>query len=297
MSDKILTIGDKKVKVSNPDKALYPTGFTKMEVVDYYRAVADIILPHLKDRPITMKRYPHGSDKDYFYEKRCPSFRPDWIQTGELPSEKEDPPFSCIVNNEAALVWVANLASLEIHPQLFLSSDVDTPTWMVFDLDPGAPADILDCTDIALKMRDILSDQGLKSYPKTSGGKGLHFYVPLNTRADFDKVKGYAKTLAQAFANEYPDKVVAKMSKKLREGKVFIDWSQNDQHKTTVSVYSLRARQKPTVSTPVTWDEVEQANKKRDASLLYFEAPDVIKRMDKMGDIFKDMLEVKQELK
>ena len=239
-----------------------------------------------------LKRYPEGVDKDFFYEKRCPSYSPDFIDTQK--AGKAEISF-CVINDLPSLVWVANLASLELHT-LLCKKNPDQPAMVVFDLDPGAPANIIDCIPIALDMRNLFDEKGLKYFVKTSGGKGLHLYIPLNTKVTFDETKEFAKAVAQAFENHLPDKATSNMKKEERKGKVFIDWSQNDMNKSTVCVYSLRAREYPTVSTPVTWGELENAYKKRDAKLLQFQAKDVINRIEKHGDLFSGMLEIKQGL-
>jgi len=193
-------------------------------------------------------------------------------------------------------VWLANLAALELHPSLALAKDIKCPTELVFDLDPGPPANIVQCCQVGLWLREIFEHFGLQSFAKTSGSKGLQLYVPLNTPTTFDRTKMFSHALAQLLEHEHPDMVVSDMKKKLRTGKVLVDWSQNDEHKTTVSVYSLRAREHPTVSTPVTWEEVEKALKKKDAGLLVFEAPQVVSRFEKLGDLFEPVLQLKQRL-
>ncbi|MDB5322222.1 MAG: polymerase LigD, polymerase domain protein [Phycisphaerales bacterium] len=288
--------GKREVSVSNPGKILYPeTGFTKGEAVQYYLAIAPVLLPHLKHRPLTLKRYPNGVDQPFFYEKMCPSHRPDWVATTRMTTTNREIDF-CMVEDAATLVWVANLASLELHTLLSRAPDLDRPTFMVFDHDPGDGADMLDCIRVALRFRDMLEQLGLKSFAKTSGGKGLHLYVPLNTPVTFDETKVFSRAVAQVLEKEDAAHVTTNMRKDLRKGKVFVDWSQNDRHKTTVCVYSLRARTRPTVSTPVEWEELERAVKKKDASGLAFETADVLKRVKKKGDLFEPVLKVKQKL-
>src|SRR4051812_21014153 len=288
--------GKREVSVSNPNKVLYPEGgFTKGEVVQYYLGIAPVLLPHLKHRPLTLKRYPNGVAGPFFYEKMCPSHRPEWVATTRMQTTNRDIDF-CMVEDVATLVWIANLASLELHTLLSRATDLDRPTFMVFDHDPGDGADMLDCIRVALRFRDILEQLGLKAFAKTSGGKGLHLYVPLNTPVTFDDTKIFSRAVAQVLEKEDPAHITTNMKKDLRKGKVFVDWSQNDRHKTTVCAYSLRARSRPTVSTPVEWAELERALKKKDASALVFETADVLKRVKKKGDLFEPVLKVKQKL-
>jgi bifunctional non-homologous end joining protein LigD len=293
-----LKVGNKRVTVSNLNKVLYPAAkFTKQDVIDYYLGVGDVILKHLKGRALTLKRYPNGSQGMFFYEKNCPAHRPEFVGTTNVPSTTRTGGINyCLIENKPSLAWIAQIASLELHTSLAKAPAVEKPTMMVFDLDPGPPADMMDCIRIALRMRDVLKRLGLESFPKTSGGKGLHFYVPLNTRCTFDDTKSFARAVAELFEREDAGHVVSSMKKSLRRNKVFIDWSQNDQHKTTVCPYSLRARERPTVSTPVTWRELESAFKARDPSALVFEARDVLARVKKRGDLFAPVLSLKQKL-
>ena len=295
----LLRIGTKTLKVSNLEKVLYPdAGFTKGDVIRYYVGVADVMLKHLRGRTVTLKRYPNGAGGMFFYEKNCPVHRPGWVETANIPSRhRENGLDYCLLNTKPALAWVAQLASLELHTSLSKSVAQERPTMMVFDLDPGPPADILDCITIALRMRGTLARLGLQSFPKTSGGKGLHFYVPLNTTpCTYDDTKAFARAVAELFERQDPQHVVSAMRKDLRVGKTFIDWSQNDEHKTTCCAYSLRARSRPTVSTPVTWQELEAALRKRDAGALHVEAQDVLNRVKKRGDLFEPVLTLKQRL-
>jgi bifunctional non-homologous end joining protein LigD len=291
-------VGDKHVEFSNLDKILYPaTGFTKGQVIDYYLRIAPALLPHLRGRPLTLKRYPNGVDGMFFYEKRCPAHRPKWVATGKVWSEGNDDYINyCLVEDGATLAWLANIACLEMHTLLSRMPDVATPTSMVFDLDPGAPADILDSIRVGLRMRDALARLGLQSFAKTSGSKGLHLWVPLNTPVTFDRTKQFAHAMALMFEREDPAKVVSLMKKDLRKGKVFIDWSQNDEHKTTACVYTLRARTEPTVSCPVSWPELERVLAKRAPEKLKFCTNDVLKRVEKQGDLFAPVLKLKQRL-
>jgi len=293
-----LTVEDRKIQVSNLDKVLYPkAGFTKGQVIDYYIRVAPALLPHLKDRPLTMKRYPDGVEGEFFYEKNCPSHRPKWVQTAQVWSESNDRMMNyCLVQDLPTLVWAANLADLELHTSLSRKNNIERPTMMVFDLDPGAPADIVQSCQVSLWLRDLLGNMKLKSFPKTSGSKGLQVYVPLNTSVTYDQTKDLSRALAQHLEGEHVDLVTSNMSKAVRKGKVFVDWSQNDEHKTTICVYSLRAREEPTVSTPVGWDEVENCLKKKKADLLKFQSDKVIARFEKRGDLFEPVEKLKQKL-
>jgi len=293
-----LVVGGRKLSVSNLDKILYPkVGFTKGQVIDYYIRVAPVLLPHLKDRPLTMKRYPDGVEGEFFYEKNCPEHRPKWVQTARVWSESNDRIMNyCLVNDLPTLVWAANLADLELHTSLSRKNKIERPTMMVFDLDPGAPTDIVQCCQVGLWLRDLLGQMKLKSFAKTSGSKGLQIYVPLNTAVTYDKTKNLSLALAQYLEREHADLVTSNMSKAVRKGKVFVDWSQNDEHKTTICVYSLRAREEPTVSTPVAWNEVENCLKKKNADLLRFRSDQVLARVEKRGDLFEPVEELKQKL-
>jgi bifunctional non-homologous end joining protein LigD len=298
VTDSSVEIQGKHLKLSNLQKVMYPaTGFTKQQVIDYYARIAPAILPHLEGRALTRKRYPDGVDGEPFFEKNAPQYRPDWVKTAPIWSEGNRRTVHYVLANDLpTLVWLANLAALELHPSLALAKDIKCPTEMVFDLDPGPPANIVQCCQVGLWLREIFEHFGLQSFPKTSGSKGLQIYVPLNTPTTFERTKMFSHALAQLLEHEHPDMVVSDMKKKLRTGKVLVDWSQNDEHKTTVAVYSLRAREHPTVSTPVTWEEVEKTLKKKDAGLLVFEAPQVVTRFEKMGDLFEPMNELKQRL-
>jgi bifunctional non-homologous end joining protein LigD len=293
-----LKVGNRVLNLSNLDKVFYPaTGFTKGDMIDYYIRVSPALLPHMKDRTMTLKRYPNGVDGMFFYEKRCPAHRPDWVKTASVWSEGNNDYINfCVFNDLPSLVWAANIAVLELHSYLGKAKDVLRPTMIAFDFDPGPPATILECCQVALWVREILEGYGLESFPKTSGSKGLQLYVPLNTAVTYDDTKTFARTIAEVLERKHPKNVVSKMRKDLRGGKVFIDWSQNDDHKTTVSVYSLRAKERPTVSTPVTWDEVGSALKKKDGNLLTFETADVLRRIEKHGDLFAPVQTMKQKL-
>jgi bifunctional non-homologous end joining protein LigD len=293
-----VTVEGRSLKLSNLDKVLYPAvGFTKGQVIDYYTRVAPALLPHLRQRALTLKRYPNGVDSQFFYEKNCPKHRPSWVGTVGMWSGRNQADVNyCLIDDLPSLVWVANLASLELHTSLACAADVERPTAAVFDLDPGPPATVVECAGVALRLRDVLDGMGLAAVPKTSGSKGLQVYVPLNTPVTYDATKSFAHALARLLESRHPDLVVSQMSKDLRGGKVFIDWSQNDRHKTTVCVYSLRARPRPTASTPVGWDEVEGVAGSGDPDDLAFEAGEVLRRVERHGDLFAPVAELRQRL-
>jgi len=292
-------VGDRELTMSNLDKVLYPkTGFTKGQVIGYYQAIAPALLPHLAGRPLTLKRYPNGVEGQFFYEKRCPSHRPEWMSTASVWSERTKGEVNyCVVDELASLVWVANTASLELHPSLSRAADISRPTMVVFDLDPGAPATVVECCTIALRLRELFFQMGLESFVKTSGSKGLQLYVPLNSPVTYEGgTKDFALAVAQLFEKRFPGEVVSSMKKDVRKGKVLIDWSQNDRHKTTISVYSLRARDRPTVSTPVTWEEVAMTAEGGDPDGLVFDADAVVDRLARLGDLFAPLNELEQHL-
>ena len=288
----------KTVRVSNLDKVFYPkSGFTKGDVIDYYIRISPYLLPHLKDRPITLKRYPDGVEGFFFYEKQCPPGRPPSVKTAKVLKSDGGEVNYCVMNDLTGLVWAANLADLELHTFLHKVPAITRPTALAFDLDPGPPADIITCCQVALKLKAVLDALKLKSFPKTSGSKGLQVYVPLNRPVTYERTKAFARALAERLQREAPELVVSQMQKSLRQGKVLVDWSQNDDHKTTVNVYSLRAMERPTVSTPLRWEEVKAAlEKKKKPALLQFEAQDVVKRAEKLGDLFAPVLSMSQSL-
>ena len=294
-----LTVEGRTLQVSNLDKLMYPeAGVTKAHVIDYYIKVSPFILPHLKNRPLTLKRYPDGVKGEHFYEKDAPSHTPDWVKRAAVPRKgKAGEIHYVLVNDVASLVWAANLASLELHVFLARAPKVQQPTSVVFDLDPGEPANVLDCAEVAIWIRDVLEPLGLKSFVKSSGSKGLQLYIPLNGTATYEKTQPFAKAVAELLEKQHPDKVESQMAKKLRKGKVFIDWSQNSEFKTTVCVYSLRAKgDRPFVSLPFTWEEVERACRKGDAKAFYLEAEEAIERIEKVGELFEPVLKLKQKL-
>jgi bifunctional non-homologous end joining protein LigD len=294
----VITIGRRRIEVSNLDKVMYPaTGFTKGDVIAYYRDIAPVLLPHLKGRAVTLKRYPDGVEGNFFYEKRCPPHRPDWIKTVTIRRKRDDKDIDyCLLEDQASLVWSANLANIELHCSLGRDVNIFKPTYVVFDLDPGSRADILDCGWVAIQIRELLLDFELECLVKTSGSKGLQLYVPLNTKVTYEESTPFALGVARRLEDEHPKRIVSKMSKELRTGRVFIDWSQNHPTKTTASVYSLRARERPTVSTPLVWDELETAIDNRDRDSLVFEPDEVLRRVEKWGDLFAEARTIRQTL-
>lgn len=292
-----LKIGARTLEVSNLSKVFYPqTGFTKGQVIDYYIRVSPFLLPHLKNRPISLKRYPEGVEGFFFYEKECPSHRPGWVDTADVPRTEGGDIHYCLINDLPSLVWAANLADLELHVFLHRAPKIEQPTAVVFDLDPGAPADILSCCQVALQLKALLAELKLESFVKTSGSKGLQVYAPLNSPITYEKTKAFARAAAVQLEIQFPKSIVSNMQKSLRKGKVLVDWSQNDKHKTTVCVYSLRAKERPAISTPVTWEEVGAASKKKDVKTLTFGPGEVFKRIEKYGDMFAPVLKLKQKL-
>ncbi len=293
-----VSVEGRELQLSNLEKVLYPeTPFTKAQVIDYYTRVGPALLPHLKDRPLTLKRYPNGVDGQMFYEKNCPNHAPEWVQKAEVWSRGNNRFMHyCMVQDLPTLVWVANLASLELHTSLSLANNMAEPRILAFDLDPGPPADIVMCCQVALWIRDFFAAHGLQCFPKTSGSKGMQVYVPINTPATYEDTKRVSKGLAELLEREHPETVVSRQLKTLRQGKVLIDWSQNDDSKTTVNVYSLRARAQPTVSTPLAWSEVEAALQSGLPDSLVFTAPQVLKRVEQHGDLFAPVLTLRQKL-
>jgi bifunctional non-homologous end joining protein LigD len=288
-------VGGRQLTLSNLHKVLYPAaGFTKAEVIDYYHRIAPVMVPHLAGRALTLRRWPNGVDTKGFFEKRCPSHRPPWLPTAPGPGDHNGTIDYCQFDEPAALVWAANMAALELHAPMALAVDLESPRIVVFDLDPGPPAALRECAAIALEIRDVLGRLDLVAFPKTSGSKGLQLYVPINGPATHDGAGEFALAVAQVVEQRRPNEVVTVMTKAERTRKVFIDWSQNSRHKTTVAVYSLRARPQPTVSTPITWIEVEAIADSGDE--VQFEAADVLARVEEHGDLFAPVLTLVQEL-
>jgi bifunctional non-homologous end joining protein LigD len=297
--DTHVEVDGRELKLTNLDKVLYPkAGFTKGEVVDYYARIGETMVPHLDGRAVTLRRFPEGVDDldAAFFEKRCPKHRPKWVKTAKVRADTGEIDF-CVCDSLPTLVWMAQLAAIELHPSLSKSRAPKRPTVLAFDLDPGPPADVVECCRVALRLRELFEHFGVEAFPKTSGSKGLQVYVPLNQkRVGYEQTKPFAKAIAQLLEKETPDQVVSKMKKVDRRGKVFVDWSQNHPTKTTVSVYSMRARERPTVSTPVTWEEVEHAVEHDDAASLVFETDAVLRRVEERGDLFAPVLELEQAL-
>ena len=298
-SAETLRIGEHKIRLTNPDKVLYPrAGFTKRHVVDYYVAVAPYLLPHLRDRPVTLKRYPNGTRGHFFYEKDAPTFTPAWVKTFPVPRRAGGPDINYIVINDVAtLAWCATVANLEIHPFLHRIPRLDQPTGVVFDLDPGEGMDVLSCAEVAVLLRRALAGIGLQAFPKVSGSKGLQLHVPLNTRVSYVETAEFALVTAEALERVHPRLVVTDMAKARRAGRVLIDWSQNADYKTTVAVYSLRAkRDEPFVSCPVTWEELDRAIATKNAQSLYFDPATALQRLSDVGDLYRPVLRVKRQL-
>jgi bifunctional non-homologous end joining protein LigD len=291
----VVEVAGHPIKLTNVDKVLYPeVGFTKLDVASYYARIAPVLLRHLRGRPLTLKRYPDGVDGEFFYQKRCPDHRPDFIRT--TGATKHDVDY-CLPDDVATLVWMANLADLELHVLLSTSRDLQRPTALAFDLDPGEGAGITQCCEVALLLRALLAGLDLDCVPKASGSKGIQVYVPLNRpEVTYAHTKPFARAVAQLLERREPELVVSNMRKELRRGKVLIDWSQNDDHKTTVAAYSLRAMARPTASTPLRWSEVEQALADGGADDLRFEHDEVLARVHEHGDLFAPVLELRQRL-
>jgi bifunctional non-homologous end joining protein LigD len=291
-----VAVGDRTLSLSNLDKVLYPrAGFTKGQVIDYYTRIAPVLLPHLRARPLTLKRYPNGVEDKFFYEKRCPTHRPDWVVTTPVWSGRNEGDIDfCLCEDLPTVVWLANLADLELHTPMARAPEMDHPTMIAFDLDPGPPATIVECARVALELRRAFAFWGLEAFPKTSGSKGMQVYLPLNTPVTYEDTRAFSRGLAQLLERRDPERVVSDMSKAKRTGKVFVDWSQNDRHKTTVNAYSLRAMERPTVSTPLAWDEVEEMA--ASGVGVSFTSDEVLERVRSHGDLFAPVQTLEQEL-
>ncbi len=298
MSRKVVEIAGRSLSLGNLEKDLYPAyGFTKAQILEYYRRIANFILPHLQDRALTLKRYPEGVDEAFFFEKRCPAHRPAWVKTAQVRKDDRERMTVCLVNDLETLMWVENLASLELHVPLARAASPKVPDAMVFDLDPGEPANMLDCARVALILRDLLRHLQLTSFVKTSGQKGLHVFVPLNrAETTFADTKKFSKAVAEIMQRNYPELVTAKMAKESRIGKVFINWEQNDSKKTMICVYSLRAREKPIVSFPLAWRELENLAGQDDPENLQVLHSEAVSRAETNGDLFREVLVKKQQL-
>lgn len=288
-------IGGRMITLSNLDKVLYPSGFTKAQVIDYMARIAPVAVPHLRGRALTFRRYPDGTDTKGFFEKRCPGHRPDWVDVALGPGDRKGGIEYCCIDEPAAMVWAANMAAIELHAPMALATDLDSPRALVFDFDPGAPAAMRECCQVAVETREVLASVDLRGWCKTSGSKGLQMYVPLNTgSATHPAASDFALAVGQVLERQLTGRVTTVMAKAARPGKIFVDWSQNTFHKTTIAPYSLRARPEPTVSTPVDWDEVEHCAD--GGSELRFTSDEVLERVEQSGDLFADVLTVEQEL-
>ncbi|HEX3243324.1 MAG TPA: DNA ligase D [Solirubrobacterales bacterium] len=293
----MVEVEGRELKLTNLDKVLYPkVGFSKRQVIDYYARIAPVLAPHLADRPLTLKRYPDGVEGKHFFEKKCPSHRPDWVETAVLPSERRGEIRFCTIGDLPGLVWLANLADLELHPSLSLAADRDHPTAIAFDLDPGPGTTLLDCCEVGLWISGMLERLGIRCFPKVSGKKGLHVFAPLGATADYERTKPFAREVAETLEARFPDRVTANMAKSRRQGRVLVDWSQNDPHKTTLAVYSLRATERPQVSVPLRWEEIEAALEEESLSSLVFGPEEALARVEEEGDLFAPMLSMRQEL-
>jgi bifunctional non-homologous end joining protein LigD len=282
----------RRLKLTNWDKVLFPaTGFTKGDLIAYYARIAPTVLPHLRDRFLTLKRYPNGVDSKFFYEKNAPSHRPEWVATARMGDVEY-----VVAQDRPTLIWLANLADIELHTSLALISDPERPTMVVFDLDPGPPAGLAQCCEVALVIRGLFEQLRLQCLAKTSGSKGMQVYLPLNTGATYVQTKPFARRIAELLEQRLPKLVVSRMTKRLRDGKVLVDWSQNTASKTTVNVYSVRARERPTVSTPISWEEIEACRDAGDPEQLTFDTEQVLARAQQLGDLFAPALSLKQEL-
>ena len=294
-----IEVENRTLKLTNLDKVLYPkVGFTKSDLITYYAGVGPVLLPHLQGRPLTLKRYPNGVEGEYFYEKRSPPHRPDWVQTAAVPSDSSGKAIRyTLCQDLPTLVWLANLADVELHPSLSLADSIASPTMVAFDLDPGAPAGIVECCEVALRLRELFEQLGLSAFAKTSGSKGIQVYVPLNhPDVRYEQTKPFAHAVSGLLEERDPKLVISSMAKSRRRGKVLIDWSQNDAHKTTVSVYSLRATDRPSVSTPVDWAEVSECRDRGEPGMLSFGPDDVLTRIAGRGDLFAKIWSLQQTL-
>jgi bifunctional non-homologous end joining protein LigD len=294
---KDVEVDGREIALTNLDKVLWPAaGFTKAAALDYYARIAPILLPHLAGRPLTRVRFPDGVDSQRFFEKRAPSHTPKWVRKAPIEMGTAGTIEFIVCDDRPTLIWLCQLAALELHPSLGLADDPGRPTVLAFDLDPGAPSTAVECAQVALRLRELFAGIGLECFPKHSGSKGIQVYVPLNDAATYDQTKTYARAVAHALERAEPDLVVSKQAKDLRKGKVLVDWSQNDYSKTTVAVYSLRCRDRPWVSTPLAWDEVADLADDGDPDSVRFEPEQVLERVDEHGDLFAPVLELKQEL-
>jgi bifunctional non-homologous end joining protein LigD len=287
-----------RVELTHLDKVLYEDdGFTKAQMLDYYSRISEVMIPHIKDRAVTLKRYPHGAGGPFFFEKNCPQYHPKWMKSVGIYSESSEREVNyCVINDLASLIWLANQSTIEFHVPMALRRSIERPRAVVFDLDPGDGMTSVNCAEVALALRERVAEDGLEAFPKSSGSKGVHVLIPLNKpRMTFDRTKDYAHKIATELQSERED-VVANMRKALRKDHVFIDWSQNSTHKTTAAAYTLRAARRPTVSAPLTWDELGEAVDADDSELLLHTTDDVLERVKDAGDLFADVLSLEQTL-
>jgi bifunctional non-homologous end joining protein LigD len=295
-SDVNIVVEGRALTLSRLQKVLWPSvGFAKGDLVDYYRAVAPAILPHLSGRPVTLARFPDGMEGPAWYQSNCRG-RPSWMRVKAIRSRTGETLEYCLIEDVPSLLWVANLATIELHPFLWTEMAPERPTALVFDLDPGPPATITECCRVALRLRALLAEHGLESFPKTSGAQGLHVYVPVDVSHSFEETKRFARTIAAALTDSSPNDDVDRVSKSLRRGKVLVDWGQNDPNRSTIAAYSLRAAPIPTVSTPLTWTEVESATEPPRSGHLRFGPRQVLERLDDLGDLFLPVAEPGQRL-
>jgi bifunctional non-homologous end joining protein LigD len=294
-----LAVGDRRLAIRNLERVVFPTsGTTKGELLDYYARIGEVILPHLRERLLHMHRYPEGVEGPRFWQKGCPDHRPEWLPTAPVWSRDKGANIDfCVVNELAALLWAVNIGSIELHTSLHLRQALERPTVLAFDLDPGEGVDLVACCEVALRLRELLAGVGLRCYAKTSGSKGLQVYVPLNSDVSYAATKPISRAIAELLERQTPDAVVSRMAKALRAGKVLVDWSQNTEHKSMVCAYSVRAKRRPTVSTPLRWEEVEAAVDAGDATALVFELGAVLERVAVYGDLFEPVLRERQELR
>ena len=293
-----LEVGERRLRIRNLDRVIFPrTGTTKRDLLAYYVAIGDTMLPHLRERLLHMHRYPEGVEGPRFWQKGCPEHRPEWLPTAPVWSrEKRGNIDYCVVNELAALLWAVNIGSIELHTSLHLRTDLHRPTVIAFDLDPGEGAGLLDCCEVALRLRELFARLGLQSFPKTSGSKGIQVYVPFNTETTYEFTKPASRRIVELLEEQTPGAVDSRMAKSARAGRVLVDWSQNTEHKSMVCVYSVRAKERPTVSTPLAWSEVQDALDAGDPGRLVFEMAAVLDRVAQHGDLFAPVLSLRQEL-
>jgi bifunctional non-homologous end joining protein LigD len=291
----VVDVDGRAVRLTSLDRVLFPDGFTKARMLGYYARIAEVMLPHLAARPVTLRRFPEGVEGPTWFQTRCRG-HPGWVRTCRLTVPGGEPQDYCVVDDEAGLLWAANLSTVEFHPLLMRADDPETPTSVVFDLDPGAPAGLVETAAVAVWLRDVLWGIGLASFVKTSGVKGLHVVAPLNTPTSFEQTKRFARAVAATIAAEKRERVVDAQSRDARQGRVLVDWLQNDWRRSTVAPYSLRAGRSPTVSMPVPWEDVERTATTGDAEHLWFDPVAAIERLEEAGDVFRPSVTLRQRL-